>query len=367
MEATRADFFDRRPTTFRERLIWNVVMRRIFPSPTRLRALARGLRLYQRVGLQALVRRTRLLSRISADLAKLDALTPDATRPIFEPRDVLRYQPVGEPRARVAMLTGCVMPLIYGDTHHATARVLSRNGARVVATEDQVCCGALHAHSGDVETARKLARKNIDAFLADDPSADPDAIVVNSAGCGSHMKEIAHLLRDDRKYAAKAERFAALVRDVHEYLIDLGVEPPEGIIRRSVTYQDSCHLVHAQQVTTAPRQILGLIPGLELREMDHPDRCCGSAGIYSIAQSQLSRDLLASKMEEVNATGADQICTANPGCMVQLDAGMRLHGDDDGPSGRALHTIDLLDESYRLAEGDTYAGEHSVGIGVDGA
>jgi glycolate oxidase iron-sulfur subunit len=169
------------------------------------------------------------------------------------------------------------------------------------------------------------------------------------------MKEYAHLLRDDAEYATKAERLASIVRDVHEYLVDLGFEAPGGDLSRSVTYQDSCHLVHAQQVTTAPREVLASIPGLELREMTHPDRCCGSAGIYSIMQREISRALLEDKMGEVNATGADQVCSANPGCMVQLDAGVRLFGQDDGPSGPSLHVIDLLDESYRLAEGESYA------------
>ena len=169
------------------------------------------------------------------------------------------------------------------------------------------------------------------------------------------MKEYAHLLRDDSDYAAKAERFQSLVRDVHEYLVDTGFDAPQGTLDRSVTYQDSCHLVHAQRITEAPRTILAAIPGLELREMDHPDRCCGSAGLYSIVQHAISGSLLEEKMGEINATQADQVCTANPGCMVQLDAGLRLYPSQNGPSGPSLHAVELLDESYRLAEGDAYA------------
>jgi glycolate oxidase iron-sulfur subunit len=228
---------------------------------------------------------------------------------------------------------------------------LARNGVEVVSASAQICCGALHAHGGDVETARNLARHNIDTFL----EAEVDAVVVNSAGCCSHMKEYAYLLRDEPDYAAKAERLASQVRDIHEYLVELGFATPRGELKRSVTYQDSCHLVHAQKVTAAPRTVLGSIPGLELREMAHPDRCCGSAGIYSIMEKDISRALLEDKMGEVNATGANQVCTANPGCMVQLDAGMRLFGQNEGPSGASVHVIDLLDESYRLAEGEAYA------------
>ncbi|MEE9278330.1 MAG: (Fe-S)-binding protein, partial [Dehalococcoidia bacterium] len=272
-----------------------------------------------------------------------------------------------------------------------TVRVLSRNGVEVTAPPSQRCCGALHAHSGDLETARDLARKTIDSFLGQEQQAaqrnisltrpssahgqlNPasrspkrmDAIVVNSAGCGSHMKEYAHLLRDDAAYADKAERLAGLVRDVNEYLAEIGIDPPTGArlhdgqttagaLNRVVTYQDSCHLVHAQKVTDAPRALLRQIPGLELREMDHPERCCGSAGIYSVVQSKLSRDILQEKMQDINATGADQVCTANPGCMVQLDAGLRLHGTGALKNGRSLHVVELLDESYRIAEGRTYA------------
>lgn len=356
IETTRADLFLRRGRAHgwrerpRERLRrwgWTVVMRGIFPHPARLRIVFAGLRFYQRTGLQGLLRRSGLLRRLAPRLADLDALAPDASGPVFQPADVGRYTPAGRPRARAAMLTGCVMPLTFPATHHATARVLARNGIALTPAAGQICCGALHGHAGDVETARRLARHNIDAFLAE----DPEVIIVNAAGCGSQMKAYGHLLRDDPAYAAKAAAFSARVRDLLEYLDAIGIEAPRGAIHRIVTYQDSCHLAHAQQVTAAPRALLRLIPGLELREMEHPDRCCGSAGIYSIIQPGLSRTILAGKMAEIAATGAEQVCTANPGCMVQLDAGLRLFG----PGGRSVHVVDLLDESYRAAEGDGYA------------
>lgn len=347
MEATRADLFQNQPQPLKQRFLWRLIMREVFPYPTRLRVLWTTLAWYQRSGLQRLVRLSGILKLVAPKLADLDALAPDATQPIFLPCDVDRYAPPPNPRARVALLTGCVMPLAFGDTHHATVRVLLRNRVAVDAPHGQICCGALHAHSGDLQAARRLARVNIDHFLA----ADPDAIIVNSAGCGSHMKEYAHLLRRDSKYAAKAARFAALVKDVHEYLVDLGIDPPRGALNRSVTYQDSCHLVHAQKVTTAPRTLLRQIPGLELREMAHPDRCCGAAGIYSVVQGPIARQILKTKMEEITATRADQVCTANPGCMLQLDTGLRLFGH----GGRSRHVVQLLDESYARAEGRDYS------------
>ena len=257
------------------------------------------------------------------------------------------------------------MPLSHPDTHHATARVLSRNGVRVTAPAGQLCCGALHAHGGDVEEARRLARRNIDQFLpsdsdlAADASADanldatPDAIVVNAAGCGSHMKEYGRLLRDDPAYADRAARFATLVRDVSEYLSQIGFEAPKGALDRSVTYQDSCHLVHAQRVKSAPRELLRSIPGLELREMRRPDGCCGGAGLYSVMQSDLSDAILRDKMSDIDQTQADQVCSANPGCLLQLDAGLRLYVESTWM--RSAHVVDLLDESYRRAEGEDYA------------
>ncbi len=347
MERTRADLFQQKKSKPVQRLLWRVIMRGVFSHPKRLRAAGRSMQLFQTSGLQRFVRSSGLLDRFAPALAEVDALAPDFTKPFFRPQDARQYRSVGEARARVAFLTGCVMPLTFGETHHATLRVLARNKIDVVAPEDQFCCGALHAHNGDVEEARALGRKNIDRFLR----LKPDAILVNSAGCGSHMKEYGHLFRNDPVYRDRAARFADLVKDIHEYLIAVGFDPPAGDLGRSVTYQDSCHLVHAQGVATAPRAILRQIPGLELREMAHPDRCCGSAGIYSIVQKNLSRQLLANKMAEINATGADLVCTANPGCMVQLDAGLRLFG----AGGRSLHAIELLDESYAIAEGPDYA------------
>ncbi|MXY78780.1 MAG: 4Fe-4S dicluster domain-containing protein [Chloroflexi bacterium] len=359
MEATRADLFQQGTMlSGRRRWLWRLVMRGVFPHPRRLRALGSVLWLVQRSGLQGLARRTGLLARIAPPLARLDALAPDLRRPFFRPADVRRYGTRGAPRATAAMLTGCVMPLSHPETHHATARTLARNGVRVTAPAGQVCCGALHAHGGDVETARALARRNIDAFSIDDSSGGdeaPDAIIVNAAGCGSHMKEYGHLLRDDPDYAARADDFAARVRDVSEYLLAIGFDAPAGALERSVTYQDSCHLVHAQRVKDAPRALLRSIPGLDLREMRTPDRCCGSAGLYSILQGKLSGAILRDKMADVAQTEADQVCSANPGCLLQLDAGLRLYVASDGAPMRSAHVIDLLDESYRAAEGDDYA------------
>jgi glycolate oxidase iron-sulfur subunit len=232
------------------------------------------------------------------------------------------------------------MPHLYPRTHEATVRVLNRLGYRVVFPEAQTCCGALNVHGGDRRFARELARRNIDAFLA----ADVDAVIVNSAGCGSTMKEYGDLLVRDPDYAGRAARLSIMTRDVLEFVAehDLGAL---GAVPGTATYQDSCHLVHAQRVAKAPRTILQAIPGLELREMAAPDRCCGSAGIYSFVQRDMSARLLDNKIADIAATGASTIATANPGCMLQLEAGARHHGYP----ARVVHVIELLDEAMQAA------------------
>ncbi len=349
MEATRAEAFAQQRWPRRRRLLWRIVMRGVFPSPRRLRLAGYGLKLYQRLGLQTLIRKSGLLRHLAPGLADVEALSPDARARFYDNREAERVAPTAPLRARAALLTGCMMPLAYPETHRATVRVFARNGVAVRAPREQVCCGALHVHGGDVEAARELARKNISAFLPEDGEPS-DAILINAAGCGSHLKEYGHLLRNDPAWAERAADFASRVRDVHEYLVEIGFEPPAGELNRAVTYQDSCHLSHAQEVRKAPRQLLRAIPGLQLREMRAPDRCCGSAGIYSIMQSDISQRVLAEKMEDVLATGAQQICTANPGCMLQLDAGIARHDAAGALSARTAHAIELLDESYRRAD-----------------
>lgn len=349
MEATRAEAFAQQRWPRRRRIAWRLIMRGVFPSPRRLRLAGYGLKLYQRLGLQALVRRSGLLHRLAPALAEVEALSPDARGRFYDNAEAARERPKEPVRAHAALLTGCMMPLAYPETHRATVRVFSRNSIAVAAPRNQVCCGALHAHGGDMEAARQLARCNIEAFLPSN-APPPDVILINAAGCGSHLKEYGHLLRHDRRWAARAAQFSGLVRDVHEYLIEIGFTAPTGELKRAVTYQDSCHLSHAQDVRKAPRRLLHSIPGLELRELRTPDRCCGSAGIYSIMQPQISRRVLAEKMEDVLNSGAEQVCTANPGCMLQLDAGIARYDEAGKLSSRSAHAIELLDESYRIGD-----------------
>ena len=326
MEGARAEILESNdaPLTWRLRSLF---LREVIANPSRLRLLAAALRLYQRSGLRSLAESVPVLR----DRA---ALAPTIGRRPFKRTGVVA-RPEGKPVRRVAFLTGCIMPLAYGRVHRATLRVLARNGCEVIAPPEQVCCGALHAHNGDHRTAQRLARRNLDAFLAE----DVDAIVVNSAGCGAAMKEYKDLLAGD----GRAGQFSSLVKDVHEFLLELPFQPPSGHLDFDVTYQDSCHLAHAQRLARAPRDVLARIPGLRLVDMPHADRCCGSAGVYSLTQPGMSLQLLDSKMAEVRATGATVIATANPGCMAQLEAGLRRHD----LRGRVVHVVELLDRAYQ--------------------
>jgi len=341
MEAERAQLHSQRKAAWPERLLRSLVLRHLLPHRGRLSLLAGLLRFYQRSGLQRLVRGSGLLRLLPRELAQMEALTPRL------PDEIFRLQPSvipaqGTLRARVALLSGCVMPYLYAEVNRATVRVLARNGCEVALPQGQTCCGALHVHSGEAEEARLLARRNIDAFL----EAAPDAIVVNAAGCGATMKEYPELLRDDPEYAEKARRFSALVYDVSEYLAALDLRGPLGPVPIKATYQDACHLAHAQRITQQPRALLRAIPGLELAEMKTPDRCCGSAGVYNIANQEFSQRLLDSKMADVAATEAELIVAANPGCMLQLSLGLQRAG----LPGRVAHVVEVLDWAYQAAE-----------------
>ncbi len=246
----------------------------------------------------------------------------------------------GRPTAQrtVALLTGCVQDGLFRRVNEATAMVLEANGCRIVEVPGQACCGALHAHGGDRERAKALARANIDAFDA----AGVEYVVVNAAGCGAAMKEYGELLSDDPPYAERARAFVARVRDVNEFLAELGPRPGAPLPLR-VTYDAPCHLHHAQRITRAPLDVLATIPGLELVPLPSADECCGGAGIYGVLHPDLGGRILAGKIEAIRSTGADVVVTPNPGCMMQIGAGLLLEGDDRP----VLHPIELLAESYR--------------------
>ena len=305
----------------------------LLPYPKRLQMLARLLWFYQRSGLQRLARRL-----IPAKLRQMESMLPSVPRRFFDPKRKV-FPASGKRRAKVAMLNGCVMPLLFGDVNEATLRVLQRNGCEIVFPRSQTCCGALNVHNGETKAAKRMARQNIDAFL----DAGVDAVIVNAAGCGAVMKEYGYLLREDPIYAAKAQRFSSLVKDGAEFLADLGLVDEFGPLDMMVTYQDPCHLAHGQRVRNQPRKLLQAIPGIKFLEMEGSDRCCGSAGIYNITHPGMSQHLLKEKMEAVAATGAKAVVAPNPGCMLQLRYGSERYG----PAVKVYHLMDLLDRAYQ--------------------
>jgi glycolate oxidase iron-sulfur subunit len=318
------------------RTVLNFVFTQLLPYPRRLRLAAALLRFYQRSGLQRAIR-----PLLPERLRKMESMLPPISKHFFSP-DTKILPATGVRRAKVAMLNGCVMPLMFSDVNEATVRVLRRNGCDVIFPEKQICCGALNIHNGESASAKTMARRNIDAFL----DADVDAVVVNAAGCGAAMKEYDYLLRDDPIYAEKAKRFSSMVRDAAEFLGDLGLAGKLAPLNITVTYQDPCHLAHGQRVRSQPRKLLKAIPGLQLKEMEGSDRCCGSAGIYNITHPGMSQYLLKEKMQSVSATEADSVVAPNPGCMLQLRYGAQQYG----PEVKVYHLMELLDRAYAEAE-----------------
>jgi glycolate oxidase iron-sulfur subunit len=323
--------------------IRNLTLRWLFMDLSRLQLVGYLLRLYQELGVRAFVRGSGLLRLLPKRLQELEAMTP-TVQPKFSAELI---NPVtaaqGQRRYRVAMLTGCAQDLIFSDVNRDTVEVLARNHCEVVTPPHQYCCGSLHAHNGEWELAQRLARKQIDQF----PPEQFDAIITNAAGCGSHLKHYAKLLADDPAYHNRAELWDAKVKDVHEWLVEIGVEPPAAanvpIQTVTVTYHEACHLCHGQKITAQPRQVLRSIPGLKLVELPESTWCCGSAGIYNLIQPEMAGDLLDRKLTHIRSTRAEVVATGNPGCLLQIINGAKR----ENLSLRVVHPITLLAEAYR--------------------
>jgi glycolate oxidase iron-sulfur subunit len=336
----RATFASSHEPSQGERMLRFLVFERLFANMNRFRGVCALARLYQRSGARWLIRHSGILKLLR--LSQLETLLPDIDAKFFVPEGQ-SYPAEGEPRGRAGIFAGCIMSTAFAESDRATVRVLAANGVETVACARQGCCGALHLHSGEIEGAKALARRNIDAFatLGEDP------VVVNAAGCGSTLKGYGHLLGEDPDYAERAAQFSARVRDVTEFLTKLPLRRPEHELDETVTLQEPCHLAHAQRIRAAPRELLRAIPGVKLIEMDESALCCGSAGIYNVTQPEKSRALLDRKLDHALATGAGTIVTANPGCQLQLQAGLR---ERESPV-RVRHIVDLLDEAYRGSAG----------------
>jgi glycolate oxidase iron-sulfur subunit len=322
LEATRATLRETERAPFIGRLILY-----IFAHPTLMRLAMFGSRLLAATPIPT------LLSRIGGRIGFGMAMLASAGSPLE--RDP--YETIDGPREKLALLEGCVMEGLFTDTNRATERVLRRNGYAMLHAEGQGCCGALHAHAGDLEAARKLARTNIAAF----EKSGAEYIAVNAAGCGAMMKEYGHLLQDDPEWSVRATALGARVRDVSELLAAVGPIPGHPLPLR-VTYDAPCHLVHAQRVVNPPLAVLAAIPGLELIPLRDSEMCCGSAGIYNLIEPDTSDAVLIPKLANIAETGAPYVVTGNPGCLMQIGAGLLRSGSKT----KAIHPVDLLDASY---------------------
>lgn len=322
-------------------LIRNFTVRWLFMDMRRLRFLGRIMRLYQSLGLQTLVRRSGVLKLFPKRLRELEAMTP-TIQPKFSAELIPPVTPaLGTRRYRVAMLIGCAQDLIFSDINRDTVEVLARNGCEVVTPRNQECCGSLHAHNGELELARGLARKAIQQI----PPAEFDAIITNAGGCGSHLKHYAKLLADDPEYLERAKLWDSKVKDIHEWLAQIGFQAPrrDHAPVAKVTYHESCHLCHGQKITSQPRELLWSIPNVDLVELPESSWCCGSAGIYNIIQPEMADQLLERKLGHIKSTGAAVVATGNPGCLLQVVNGAKQRH----MPLRVVHPVTLLAEAYR--------------------
>jgi glycolate oxidase iron-sulfur subunit len=327
-----------------QRPLLNQVFRKLifslFPYPRRLRWLLLPLWFYQKSGLRWLLRKSGLLRLLPARLRSMESLLPEISLPALFAAPPNHVMPKGKARLRVGVLLGCVQRILFSGVNVATIRVLAALGCEVIVPAGQGCCGALMAHAGQESAAMDAARRMIEVF----EQAGVDVIAINSAGCGSNMKEYAHLLRDDPEFAARAKAFAAKCRDISELVAELGMAVPNPVDLR-VAYHDSCHLQHAQGIRTQPRQLLNAIPGLEVSELPEAAICCGSAGIFNLVQPETARQLADRKAQHIINSGAQALVSANPGCLLHIAAALKRAGHPLP----VMHLIEVIDSALRLS------------------
>jgi glycolate oxidase iron-sulfur subunit len=335
VEGARAQIEQNYRRPLLSRIARSLVYRHLLPYPRRIASVARLARFCQRSGLQSLARQSGLLQVFG--LADREKLMPRVENQFFFSRLGQTFAAHGARRARVALFAGCISQVSFASLHEATIRVLTANGCEVVVPKGQLCCGALAAHAGVRDVARRLARANLEVFSRD----NFDFVITNAAGCGSTLKEYDQLFSEDGVARQKAHAFRGKMRDVTEFLDELGLVAPLRELPLRVTYQDSCHLAHGQKIREAPRRLIRAIPGVELTEMRLADHCCGSAGVYNVTETEASLQLLAGKMRCAAETRAQAIVTANPGCLLQIRAGSEIHGTGQ----QVLHVMELLDRA----------------------
>jgi glycolate oxidase iron-sulfur subunit len=339
--ATRPQVERNQPRSLKDKLIRTLIFN-FFPYPNRLRIFLPLLWLYQKLGLQKLIRATGLLNLFFPRLAAMESILPEINLKSLADNlpDTIPSQ--GKKRYRVGVILGCVQRLFFSPVNEATVRVLTANGCEVVIPKTQGCCAALPAHQGQEAQAQALAKQMIDSF----EGTDVDYIIINAAGCGHTLKEYGHILEHDPDYREKAKQFVAKVRDVQEFLAEAGLTAnlsPLTDKELTIVYQDACHLLHGQKISLQPRQLLKQIPGIKLKEPIDAALCCGSAGVYNMLQPEVADELGQQKVDNLLNTGAQLIASSNPGCSLQIKKHMKLKGKEIP----LMHPMELLDYSIR--------------------
>ncbi|MGD1702843.1 (Fe-S)-binding protein [Dapis sp. BLCC M229] len=340
--ATRPQVERNIPRSLPDLLIRNLIFN-LFPYPNRLRPLLIPLFVYQKLGFNKFIRATKLLEKISPRLAAMESILPEITVDSFESNYPTIIPAQGEKRYRVGLILGCVQRIFFSPVNMATIRVLTANGCEVVIPQSQGCCAALPEHQGQTEQAHTLAKQMIDSFA----NTGVDAVIINAAGCGHTLKEYGNILQDDSEYCEKAKEFSSQVKDVQEFLANVGLTAKLSPLiedeELTIVYQDACHLLHGQKISLEPRKLLQQIPGVKLREPIDAALCCGSAGIYNMLQPEVAEELGQQKVENLLNTGAELIASANPGCSLQI----KKHLELQGKKMTLMHPIELLDYSIR--------------------
>lgn len=321
------------------KIIYSFMLNHILIKHKALQILFAILFLLQKYGIDRRLKNSSLLKLFPRTMRDMFNLLPQLPDPEIRMQVREHNTPEGEIKSRVGLLRGCIADFMFSDVNLATLRVLNLNGIEVTVPKNQVCCGALHIHNGYLKEAKKLARKNIDVFEA----ADVESVVVNSAGCGAAMKGYDHLLADDPSYAERAKQFVKKIKDISEYLIEIGAIPASNSLNKKVVYHDACHLCHGQQIRNQPREVLTKLAGAEILPLNESEFCCGSAGIYNITHSEMANKLLERKINNIIDAEGDIVAAGNPGCLIQIKAGMKKYGKDLP----VAHTIELLDMAYQ--------------------
>tara|TARA_Y100000588_G_C14274032_1_gene933577 strand:- start:2595 stop:3749 length:1155 start_codon:yes stop_codon:yes gene_type:complete len=341
VEAARSEIANQVRGSLLKRFVQWLVFKHLLLSPRLLQITGYAAYLYQKCGLQQLIRRTTILDRLGR-IGQLERLAPQIERPFYFAQIGKVFPAYGEVKHRVAFLSGCIANISFARLNEATVRVLQRNGCEVTVAAGQGCCGALHIHAGLRDLGRQQALQNIEAL----EKGNYDAYITNAAGCGSVLKEYHELFEHAPELHQRAKSFSSKIKDVSEFLAEVDFNKRLGPLPISITYQDSCHLLHGQKIKQQPRDMLAAIPELTFTELPFSEICCGSAGVYNVEHTEMSMSLLHEKMRMVRLTGAQTIVTANPGCLLQMRAGVEMSNGNE----RVVHVVELLDESYRRAE-----------------